>query len=168
MSYTNQQPYGTQSMSVNGGNRNAKNLPFNADGEREWSTGIFDCVEDPLTFVTGWFLPCLVYGKNKTRLEALQAGAPHPTGGEILGNDTIIYGALHCCALGWVFGMANRAATREHYKIEGNAVNDCLLSAFCAPCALTQQSREIELEEQSLGHAGGGMAQFIANPPKKI
>lgn len=48
-SYTTQQPYGTQGMSINGGNRNAKNLPFNVNGEREWSVGIFDCLEDPIT-----------------------------------------------------------------------------------------------------------------------
>lgn len=167
MSYTTQQPYAQNGMSVSGGNRNARNLPYNSNGEREWSSGLFDCLEDPVTFIAGWFLPCIVYGKNKTRMEALEQGAPHAQGGELLGSDTITYGALHFCGVGWVLGMANRSATRAHYKIEGDAVSDCLLSTFCFPCALTQQSREIELEEQSLGHAGGGMSQFVQNPPRK-
>jgi len=29
-------------------------------------------------------------------------------------------------------------------------ITDCLASAFCLPCTLVQQSREIELEEEEL------------------
>ncbi|EJD39584.1 PLAC8-domain-containing protein [Auricularia subglabra TFB-10046 SS5] len=152
-------------MSITGGNRNVKGLPFNASGEREWSHGLFDCFEDPMTCLFAWFLPCTIYGKNKTRLQALEAGAPHPQGGELLGEDTITYAALNfCCGFGWIVGMTNRTATRTRYKITGSDGEDCFLSCCCAPCALTQQSRELELEEQSLGHPGGGMAGFGAAP----
>ena len=35
------------------------------------------------------------------------------------------------------------------YGIRGDAVTDCLASACCRPCALTQERREMELEEGS-------------------
>ncbi|KZV93024.1 PLAC8-domain-containing protein [Exidia glandulosa HHB12029] len=164
-SVTNQQPVAQPAMNAGpGGSRNAKNIPYNASGEREWSFGLFECFEDPMTCLFAWFLPCTIYGKNKTRLQALASGAPHPQGGELVGEDTITYAALNCCCgLGWVVGMTNRAETRARYKIVGGAGDDCFLSCCCAPCALTQQSREIELEEQSLGHPGGGMSGFANN-----
>ena len=38
---------------------------------------------------------------------------------------------------------------RERYGIRGNIVTDGLASFFCNPCALTQERREVELEEAS-------------------
>ena len=48
MAYNQQQPGATPGMTVGGGNRNAKNLPVEADG-REWSNGLFDCGGDCAT-----------------------------------------------------------------------------------------------------------------------
>jgi Cys-rich protein (TIGR01571 family) len=45
----------------------------------------------------------------------------------------------------------NRSDVRAHYSIRGDTPVDCLSSTFCRPCALTQESREIELEENSFG-----------------
>jgi Cys-rich protein (TIGR01571 family) len=36
------------------------------------------------------------------------------------------------------------------YGIRGDVIGDCLASCLCNPCALTQERREIELEEESL------------------
>jgi len=153
---TQQQPGAIPTMSVNnagGGNRNALNKPFAADGAREWSYGVFDCFSDASTFVLGWFCPCVVFSQNKTRLEHLdRTGTPHPAGGDGLGGDCVTYGALAvCCGLGWVLQIGTRAATRRRYQLQGDSVSDILCSCFCVPCALTQESREIALEEQSLG-----------------
>jgi len=153
------QPQANPGMTVAGGNLNSKNVPLDGNGERDFSFDLFGCLDDPMTCIFAWFLPCTIYGKNKSRLEHLQQGQVHPDGGEILGPDTITYGALtFCCQLGWIIGMQNREAIRQRYHIRGDPATDCLLSWACAPCTLTQQSREIELEEQSLGALGGGMA----------
>jgi len=146
--------------------RNSKNIPYDAHGTRPWSNDLFTCLEDPITFIVAWFAPCAIYGKNKTRREALeQHGRPHPEGGEIAGSDTITYAALQCCCgLGWIVGMSNREQSRNRYKVAGDGATDCFLSCCCAPCALTQESREIELEEQALGGHGGG---FTTQTQKK-
>ena len=43
--------------------------------------------------------------------------------------------------------MGSRADVRNRYSIRGEGVEDCLNSVFCPPCSLTQERREIELEE---------------------
>ena len=39
---------------------------------------------------------------------------------------------------------------RQRYNIRGNPVKDVCKAVWCIPCILVQQSREIELEEESL------------------
>jgi Cys-rich protein (TIGR01571 family) len=42
-----------------------------------------------------------------------------------------------------------REEIRERYGIRGSPLDDCLASWCCNPCSLTQERREIELEERS-------------------
>jgi Cys-rich protein (TIGR01571 family) len=42
-----------------------------------------------------------------------------------------------------------RAEMRERYAIRGNVINDWLASLCCTACALTQERREVEMEEAS-------------------
>jgi hypothetical protein len=71
-------------------------------------------------------------------------------------------GLAQCFGCGGIIGMGGRQLTRARYSIQGDGATDCLLACCCAPCSLTQESRELELEEQSLGHAGAGFSQFMA------
>lgn len=45
--------------------------------------------------------------------------------------------------------MGSRTDIRNRYSIRGQGNEDCLSSVFCPPCALTQERRELELEEGS-------------------
>ncbi|KAJ2936080.1 hypothetical protein H1R20_g1015, partial [Candolleomyces eurysporus] len=47
--YNQQQPQPTAPMSVNGGNRNALNMPVRPDGQRDWSYGLYGCFGDVRT-----------------------------------------------------------------------------------------------------------------------
>ncbi|KDQ60390.1 hypothetical protein JAAARDRAFT_125936 [Jaapia argillacea MUCL 33604] len=134
-----------------GGNRNVKNLPFDANGQREWSNGICGCFGDVGTCLISWWCPCLVYSQNKSRVEYLeQNGRPHPDGGDMCGTDCCCYACLLYFGCGWVLQMGNRAAVRTRYRIAGNGATDCLAAACCTPCELVQESQELELEERSL------------------
>ena len=42
-----------------------------------------------------------------------------------------------------------RTEARERYSIRGDTYTDCLTTWLCRPCSLTQERREIELEEGS-------------------
>ncbi|KAF7326155.1 PLAC8-domain-containing protein [Mycena kentingensis (nom. inval.)] len=158
--YTDEEPGASPQMEVAlGGARNFKGLPTDPmTGEREWSNGTLSCLADPLTFVAAWFTPCFVYGRNRARVRTLETTGQvnmHPLDGVVSGDS-----ALH--VLGSIFGcapcvvMRGRAHTRRRYGIAGNGCGDCCVACCCHPCALTQESLEIELEEQSIGdgHAG--------------
>ncbi|KAF5383065.1 hypothetical protein D9615_004825 [Tricholomella constricta] len=146
MAHVQQQPVATQGMVVTGGNRNAKNLPVDREG-REWSNGLFDCCNDAGTCVLSWFCPCVVYSRNRRRLEHLEGkGTPDPEQGGCFSGACWV----HCCA-GWTLQIESRAKVRSRYGIKGDSWSDCCAIFWCAPCALTQESQEIKLEEQSFG-----------------
>ncbi|PPQ81571.1 hypothetical protein CVT25_013413 [Psilocybe cyanescens] len=150
-----QQPAATAGMVVapgGGGNRNAKNMPVDADG-REWSHGLCSCFSECGTCVMATCFPCVVYGKNKHRYEHLNnKGTPHPDhGGSCCSGSCMSHGIFSICGLGFLFQMGNRGHVRNRYNIKGGGCNDCCTSFWCAPCQLTQESRELDLEEQSFG-----------------
>ncbi|KAJ7281372.1 PLAC8 family-domain-containing protein [Mycena rebaudengoi] len=137
-----------------GGNRNAANKMFDANGKREWSHGLCDCFGDFGTCCVAWWCPCITYGKNKARLQHLTAqGFPDPEGGGSCNGPCWGY----CClttftGFGFILQAINRGEVRARYSIDGGGCTDCLASWCCTPCDLTQASREIELEEKSLLH----------------
>ncbi|KAF8960431.1 PLAC8 family-domain-containing protein [Flammula alnicola] len=133
-----------------GGNRNAMNMPVDHDG-REWSHGICSCMSDCGICCKATFLPCIVYGKNKHRYEHLNStGTPDPAhGGGCCSGSCLSYGIFSICGLGFLFQMTNRGHVRRRYNIKGGGCNDCCTSFWCAPCELVQESRELELEENS-------------------
>ncbi|KAJ7190197.1 PLAC8-domain-containing protein [Mycena pura] len=145
-----------------GGSRNFKGLPL-VDGERGWSNGVLDCFADPLTLLVSWAAPCLVYGRNRARYRALESpGEVSRSAGEGLASgDSLLYCVAMSFGCGACIGMRGRSLTRRRYGIRGTACGDCCVSCCCAPCALTQESREIELEEQSLGHPGAGFSALL-------
>ncbi|KAF8510657.1 PLAC8 family-domain-containing protein [Hysterangium stoloniferum] len=136
-----------------GGNRNTLNKPFNGSGEREWSHGFCDCFGDASTCLISWCFPCVIYSQNKSRYEHLeQKGYPHPSGGDSIGGDCCLHACLTgCLGVGCLLQMSNRGNIRRRYRIEGGGCGDCMASWCCTPCELTQESRELELEEQSMG-----------------
>jgi Cys-rich protein (TIGR01571 family) len=95
--------------------------------------------------------PCVVYGKNRQRLRSLQnQGTPLPGGGERYDGHCCVYGAINV-ATGHARALQIhiREQVRERYGIHGGPIEDCVTSWFCLVCALTQERREIELEENS-------------------
>ena len=98
-----------------GGNRNVLNCEIGADGKRDWSHGLFDYTDecglcmstslvnsvvlltDPISLSGCWstWCPCVVYTKNKQRLEHLQSrGTPLVGGGEALDGGCCLYACL--------------------------------------------------------------------------
>ncbi|EJD37523.1 PLAC8-domain-containing protein [Auricularia subglabra TFB-10046 SS5] len=147
----NHQMQPTPMMHQNGGNRNAKNLPLDSHGEREWSEGICGCCGAFGTCIYATCCPCMVYGKNKSRREQLdQTGTAHAGGGSACGGDCCLHAALLLCGLGWILQIGERGATRRRYGIGGGCFGDCCAVFWCNPCALTQESQEIRLEEKTL------------------
>ncbi|OAX35842.1 hypothetical protein K503DRAFT_745344 [Rhizopogon vinicolor AM-OR11-026] len=103
--------------------------------------------------------PCLVYGKNRQRLDHLEENdEPDPEhGGSGVGVDCCMHVAMNiCCGLGWVLQLGERGSLRSHRHIAGSPVNDCLTAFFCTPCQLTQESRELAEEETATANGERG------------
>ncbi|KAI0249609.1 PLAC8 family-domain-containing protein [Lactifluus subvellereus] len=144
------QPQDVAQMKV-GGNKNALSREVGADGKREWSFGLFDCFSACGLCCWATWCPCVVYSKNRQRLRNLQyQGAPLQGGGERYTDACCIHGLLTFTGYGWVLQINNRNEIRDRYGIRGDAFGDCLTSWLCRSCALTQERRELELEERSL------------------
>ncbi|KAH9038646.1 hypothetical protein EDB83DRAFT_1726778 [Lactarius deliciosus] len=78
------QPQATTPMAA-GGNRNALNREVGVDGQRDWSFDLFDCTSACDLWCWAAWCPCVVYSKNKQRLQHLQTrGTPLPSGGETI------------------------------------------------------------------------------------
>jgi len=153
---TTRQPGAIPRMNVNivysgGGDRNSLGKPADKDGQREWSHGLCDCFGDCGTCVTSWFCPCITWSRNKTRMMHFEnRGVPHPDGGEKFGGECAMHGLLCVCGLGWILQIGTRGSVRNRYYIAGSCFGDCMTALCCSACELTQESREIELEEKSM------------------
>jgi Cys-rich protein (TIGR01571 family) len=100
------------------------------------------------------FCPCVVYARNAARWDHLDRHeAPHPLPGN---NHAQCCG--HACASLCLFScflnMCARSQVRERYDIRGSGGEDCANSWALYPCALHQEERELELEENAMRDMG--------------
>ncbi|KAG2003028.1 hypothetical protein CC2G_003661 [Coprinopsis cinerea AmutBmut pab1-1] len=139
-----------------GGNRNARNLPVGPDG-REWSNGLFSCCNKPGTCFVATCFPCFTYQNVRSRYRHLnERGQADPSGGSSCGSDCCIHAILLGLGLSCFLQMVNRKDIRGRYNIRGGGCGDCCTAYWCGPCELVQEAQELELEEQSMGHAYAG------------
>mmetsp|Transcript_2785 Transcript_2785/g.9585 ORF Transcript_2785/g.9585 Transcript_2785/m.9585 type:complete len:188 (-) Transcript_2785:66-629(-) len=103
----------------------------------EWSTGLFACCDDCEVCCIGYFIPSILYGKNKESI----AGQ---------GNFT-----PDCCAFFWIHLFCSCAASclsynsrtevRKAYNLKEQPCGDCCVHFWCVKCALCQEARELKL-----------------------
>ncbi|KAL7410792.1 PLAC8 family-domain-containing protein [Mrakia frigida] len=152
--YQTSQPTLKANMNRRGDPRNPAGASLTGSrGRREWTHGLCGCCSRPGICCYSCCCPCIVFSKNKSRLHHLDRyNTKHPKRGDSCSGDCF----LHCCltsflGLGWILQIGSRGDTRDHYRIEGGCCGDCMANWCCSPCALTQEAREIELEENFQG-----------------
>ncbi|KAF8157215.1 PLAC8 family-domain-containing protein [Crassisporium funariophilum] len=135
------------------GDRNAKGISISLDGTRDWSSDLCHFDRDLRICCEAFWCPCIVYGRNKARVEHLYAKEkvlPFREGGSC-NHDCAVHGCLTAiCCFGWALQVPSRASVRRRYDIEGDWLGDCGAALCCSSCQLSQDSREIALEERSL------------------
>ncbi|KAG7440564.1 PLAC8-domain-containing protein [Guyanagaster necrorhizus] len=118
---------------------------------RKWSHGLFNFWGDIRTCVSACFCPCITLGRNIDRYDHLQTtGYPHPDPfGRSCSAPCCAHAAcIPCCGVACAFQAVYRGEIRERYGIDGSVIEDCFASTCCYPCQLTQESRQISLEER--------------------
>ncbi|KAF9511963.1 hypothetical protein BS47DRAFT_1346128 [Hydnum rufescens UP504] len=147
------QPGLTQGMTTYplvGGNLNSFNKPFSYNGHRDWSYGGCSCLSAPGTCLCACCFPCCTYAKTQSRVNHLMhQGIPHPSHGDSCTGDCCSYGILLFLGCPCFLGMGGRKNIRHRYHIDGGCCSDFFCTWCCVPCSLTQESREVSLEEHS-------------------
>ncbi|KAK0450379.1 PLAC8 family-domain-containing protein [Desarmillaria tabescens] len=117
----------------------------------KWSRSLFHIWGDLRNCVSACFCPCVAFGQNADRVDHLQRTSnPHPDPFGLCCSDSccMYVACIPFCGVACGIQAQNRRAVRERYGIEGNIVTDCFASTCCYPCQLTQESRQIALEER--------------------
>ncbi|CAN6439971.1 unnamed protein product [Victoria cruziana] len=119
-------------------------------GTAPWTTGLFDCMDDPTnTLITACF-PCVTFGQVA----------------EILDNGTtscmtsgIIYGALAWIGVPCILSCSYRSRLRARYDLLEAPASDVIIHFLCEWCALCQEYRE--LRNRGLDPAIGWQANMM-------
>ncbi|CAI8615933.1 unnamed protein product [Vicia faba] len=154
--------------------------------DEPWMTGIFGCVEDRQSCLTGLFCPCVLFGRNVESLRDDNTSWTRPCichaifveGGISLALGTVIATSfisgidpgttcLICEGLfftWWMCGIHTgqvRQTLQKKYHLKNSPCNACCVHCCLHWCALCQEHREMEgrLSDNSFSE------MTIVNPP---
>ncbi|CBI27048.3 hypothetical protein VitviT2T_000256 [Vitis vinifera] len=103
--------------------------------EGQWSTGLWDCSEDPSNCFITCFCPCITLGRVA---EIIDRGTPSCR------VSGLIYYALGAVGCGWLFAGTYRSKLRAMFSLPEAPCGDLLVHCCCCVCALCQEYRELK------------------------
>ncbi|KAI3863198.1 hypothetical protein MKW92_044401 [Papaver armeniacum] len=117
------------------GHPNAPN-PANMPGTMAWTTGLFDCMDDPNNALITFCVPCFTFGQIA---EIIDEG--HST----CSTSGIMYAAIaFFTALPCLISCGYRSKLRNKYGLVEAPAADWITHVFCEMCALCQAYRELK------------------------
>jgi Cys-rich protein (TIGR01571 family) len=128
------------------------------------------CAEDAQTTQSGeaWPLatPCTLPCSERTQHLSRSLSLSHTQNMHTQAPAVIAIAALGLTLFVYVtlFFARRRTALRETFGIDGTPKEDCLLYAFCAPCALAQETRTLMHEQVHGGVWYGALPGVVAAP----
>ncbi|KAM0930363.1 hypothetical protein ACQ4PT_001084 [Festuca glaucescens] len=102
-----------------------------------WSTGLFDCMEDPGICCLTCICPCITFG---LMAEIVDRGA---TSSGASGAMYIGMGIMTGWGCQWIYTCFYRTKMRAQYGLQETPYPDCCVTGFCEPLAICQQFREL-------------------------
>ncbi|KAF8011338.1 hypothetical protein BT93_J1825 [Corymbia citriodora subsp. variegata] len=101
-----------------------------------WTTGLFDCMDDPLNAVVAWCFPCITFGQIA---EIVDRGSTScAMSGLLYGGIQFLIGCP--CLLSCTY----RTKLRSHFNLIESPAPDWITHFFCECCALSQEYRELK------------------------
>jgi len=115
----------------------------------KFSSGPFDCLQDPKIFLWSFFCPCIRFADNTSMLGIVSfwLALAVMTGAWLLNS---LQGGVLLWAASSLAWMGFRQKFRQRFGMEGQGewtyyATDCLLYLACAPCTIAQEARQLEL-----------------------
>ncbi|XP_030536814.1 protein PLANT CADMIUM RESISTANCE 6-like isoform X2 [Rhodamnia argentea] len=101
-----------------------------------WTTGLFDCMDDPLNAVVSCCFPCVTFGQIAEIVDR---------GSTSCGTSGLLYGGIQfligCpCLLSCTY----RTKLRHQFNLIESPAPDWITHFFCECCALSQEYRELK------------------------
>ncbi|KAK1309288.1 Protein PLANT CADMIUM RESISTANCE 6 [Acorus calamus] len=104
-------------------------------GTTAWTTGLFDCRDDPNNALVTLCFPCVTFGQIAEIIDS---------GHSSCGTSGFMYGMVSfCIALPCLLSYSYRTKLRARYNLVETPAPDCLTHFFCECCALSQEYREL-------------------------
>ncbi|KAI3515839.1 hypothetical protein L1887_14744 [Cichorium endivia] len=100
-----------------------------------WSTGLFDCMNDPENAIITLFCPCVTFGQLAATID--NGGTSCETSGMIYTVVALIIG-FPC-----IVSCNYRTKLRGRFGLVEEPANDCMTHLCCECCALCQEYREL-------------------------
>jgi Cys-rich protein (TIGR01571 family) len=118
-----------------------------------WTTGLFDCFEDPTNALVTACFPCVTFGQIAEILDNGQT--PCATSG-------MLYGVIaFCIAVPCIMSCTYRTKIRSRFSLIESPAPDWITHCFCEWCALCQEYRE--LQHRGLDPAIGWQGNLVKN-----
>nr|XP_043614137.1 protein PLANT CADMIUM RESISTANCE 5-like [Erigeron canadensis] len=130
---------------------------------QEWSTGLFDCFDDPENALVTLCFPCVTFGQIAEIVDSGQT---------LCATSGVIYGLI--ASFSWmlvcIVSCSYRTKLRNRYGLLETPGPDWLVHLFCEHCALCQEYRELKNRhlDPSLGWNGNlskNQQMTIMTPP---
>ncbi|RVX06416.1 Protein plant cadmium resistance 6 [Vitis vinifera] len=105
-------------------------------GTEAWTTGLFDCMDDPTNALVTCCVPCLTFGQVAEIVD---------NGHTSCGTSALVYGAI-ACLIGCPFliSCTYRTKLRSRYGLVESPAPDWVVHCLCDFCALCQEYRELQ------------------------
>ena len=105
-------------------------------GPPAWSTGLFECFDDPTTLIITFFAPCITFGQVAEMVDQ--------------GRTSVgMFAALHFLIMyftgcGCLLSAYFRIKMSHIYRLPDDPIINILVHLICEPCALCQEYRELQ------------------------
>ncbi|XP_043717803.1 protein PLANT CADMIUM RESISTANCE 7-like [Telopea speciosissima] len=127
------------SATTNGGGQNPifnGNINGSSTPTEPWSTGLFDCFQDPNNCLITCCCPCVSFGQIAEVVDRGQSSCA---------MAGITWYALAICHCACLYSCTFRTKLRALYSLQEDPCADCLVHWCCMGCALCQEFRELKI-----------------------
>ncbi|XP_027359529.1 protein PLANT CADMIUM RESISTANCE 12-like [Abrus precatorius] len=108
---------------------------FDAPPTGKWTTGLFDCFEDPGSCFSTWCCPSYTFAQN---VEIIDQGRTSPT------IARLIVSALGCFGCACLYTYRFRSRLRALYNLPEEPCTDFCVHYWCCIYAICQEYRELK------------------------